>query len=487
MFKRVRDKIRRLLYSKSNGGNRGRIREGVETIKDKIHLWINYGYGKNQYTPNMCAIIKKGKLVFCFFIAISVLFTYYLTIQSGIVRSANKDVDMRLDEALDESMVQNTIEGTICARNGEVITEGKEVGGVSACRYPLSFSNIVGYESKIYGSSGLRNKYKKELYTPYKKGHGSNIALTVDVGLQDYAYGLLRDNVGSIVVMKNSTGELYAMASRNAKNIELNVNKIDENFEKYIKTPGLFLNNCIQADDAPGSTFKIVTATALIDSQNEGFIYNDTGNYQGIRNFNNNILGTLDLKTALKYSSNTYFAKAGAEVIGVQGMRETLSKFKIGENIKLDCGVLKSSVEFKTNDELAMISFGQGKLTVSPLSITMIMQTIQNKGKMLKPFLIKAINDEATKAEVLSNVTGETTANKLKEMLGAVAEYYGFESGYYAKTGTAQTGASNDHIYIVASNRQYTATISYNKSKEESGVLIPVAKKLFQYIDENLK
>lgn len=454
----------------------------------KVNNWINYNSGENYISVDDAKVKFRGKVIFASAICILIFFIYYLTIQSGIVRSANKEVDLRMDSALQESAIQSTIEGNIIDRNRRIITEAKKVGEVSYCLYPIVYSNIVGYESKMYGASGLRYRYRKELYKKNKNGKGCNIMLTTDTELQKYAYELLGKNVGSIIVLKNKTGEILAMASRNSSEIEFNVNIINKNYEKYANIPNFFYNNAVFGSDAPGSTFKIVTATALIDSGHEDYIYNDYGNYRGIRNVGRVAYGEIGVQKALSVSSNTYFAKVATDIIGGKKLSETMSKYMLGKELKLDFTTLKSTKDFNTfdNNEVAMIGFGQGRQTTTPLNIAMALSANVNDGKMMKPYLIKSIDNNTTKPEVLSVVSSKNTAQKVKKLLNGVAEYYGLGGEYYAKTGTAQIGKGEyNHIYLVAANNEYTVAISLNATKQTSGSLVPISKNLFNYLLKN--
>lgn len=94
----------------------------------KVNNWINYNSGENYISVDDAKVKFRGKVIFASAICILIFFIYYLTIQSGIVRSANKEVDLRMDSALQESAIQSTIEGNIIDRNRRIITEARKLG-----------------------------------------------------------------------------------------------------------------------------------------------------------------------------------------------------------------------------------------------------------------------------------------------------------------------------------------------------------------------
>lgn len=442
-------------------------------------------------------VVFKIKCVLAVVLIIVVLFLYYLIIQTGIVVGANKDVDNKIRNLKQTEEAKQTIEGTIVDREGDAITYAEKAGKAAICLWAEEYSPIIGYNSPIYGTSGLRKTYEEKLLLGGKDRVGATIRLTTDNELQSFCYHLLGENIGSIVVLDNESSEILSIVSRSDEKISYNVNEIDTNYEKYSAIPEFFYNRAVLAQDPPGSTWKMVTAATMIEEGIENYTYEDFGEYHGIRNAGGLAYGTTDLRRALIKSVNTYFASAGA-LLGGGKLKETASKFLVGEEIPLDFTVLTSSfdLEYYQDSLVEQTAFGQGKTQISPFQIAMILQTIVNDGRMQKPYLIQKISDDGKvihegKTEILGSPISKDTCCKLKEYLNSVAESYGYESNdygtVYAKTGTAEVKTKGyNHIYLVFADESYTGIISLDKSTQASGSLVDISKQILDYLEKNM-
>lgn len=437
--------------------------------------------------------VKRARGILAIILSICICFIYYLTSQSGIVFGANTKVDERR-VALERQREKNeTLEGSFVDRDGEYITVSQEKGEAAQIIMPEIYSHLIGYNSNIYGTSALRNRYAELLYQGGKDDIGATIKLTTDNEMQQLCYSLIGEDVGSIVVLDNKTGEILAMTSRGSKTIEYNANLIDDHFKEYSEIDKFFYNRALLAEDPAGSTFKIVTSAALLEEEKGNYIYNDQGEYKNIHNAGKAIYGEVALETALIKSVNTYFAAAGNMLGGV--VLENIAKqFMLGEEaIELDFGVLTSNfdLDYYKSEIVAATAYGQGKTMISPLHIAMILSSVLNNGEMLKPYLIKNIQDDgvivyAEKNETLCQTISKSSAKELKKYLHKVAVTYGFdEKTYgkvYAKTGTAQLGKSYNHIYLVFATDSYTGIISKDCSNESSRTLVKPAKEILNYL-----
>lgn len=441
---------------------------------------------------------QRVKAVLSVILIIIVCFLYYLIIESGVIPGADKDVDAKIAQLKQTEEAKKTVEGAIIDRNQEAITQAEEPGTPAICLFPEAYSSLIGYQSHRYGNSGIRKIYSSELLLGGKDKAGATIELTTDNDLQAFCYQLLGNQIGSIVIMENQSSQILSMVNRSDETIEYNVNEIDKLFDTYKEIPEFFYHRALLAQDPPGSTWKIVTAAAMLENGMDDFVYEDTtGEYHGIRNAGHVPQGRTNLEKALVTSSNTYFAKAGY-ILGGAALEESASKFLVGEPIPLDFTVLTSQLdlEFYQRELTEQTAFGQGRTTISPLQIAMILQAVVNDGEMQKPYLISKITDDGKviqegKREVLSTAVAEKTADRLKECLRKTAKSYGYEEGVYgtvyAKTGTAQISSGQyNHIYLVFATEEYTGIISMDRSSKSSSSLIPLSQELLDYLQKNM-
>ena len=390
---------------------------------------------------------------------------------------------------------KNTIEGTIKDRYGTVISEATQPGVGGEICHDEAYSYLVGINSTKYGTTGLRSRYFKYLYSHQKKSdRGATLNLTLDANLQEYTYKLLGNHVGSITVINCQTGEILAQASRGSETYGFNANRVladdanaginDDIMQQYNTIDAFFYNRATLAQDPPGSTFKVITAASLIENKMEKYTYNDTGRYtkggNSIGNQNNAVYGKTDLKKALNYSINTYFASAGNE-LGNSRLQQTAENFGFNKVIELDYTTLSSNYSVRGETDVqgvAQNAFGQGTLMVSPMQMAMVIGAVMNDGTMMQPYLVSSITREdgkvleQTKSNVLYKSIDKKTAAQLKKYLHSNAEHdlyrMGSDNGYYAiaKTGTAEVPGNKWHKYLVAgletnAKNQYAICIDY--------------------------
>lgn len=442
--------------------------------------------------------IKRMKLVVSFIVCIFILHTHFLIIQTGLIPNANPDVDKRVwaDNNLEKS--KTIVEGVILDRKGRNITVEKEPGEAAEILYPEAYSSVVGYNSLIYGKSGLRQKYAEQLFHSKNDKHTPVIELTLDNDLQQFCYKELGENVGSISIINNKTGELLCLSSRGDEKTEFNANEVDKNYDTYESIDGFYLHRALLAQDPPGSTFKIITAATLISEGKEDLVINDTGEYNGIHNAGNAAYGEIGLTKAMCVSSNVYFANAGITT-GGKALERMAKNFQIGKKLELDFASISSEInmEYYGNEIVEQTAFGQGNTQISPLHIAMTLQTVVNNGEMIRPYIIKDYQGNAKRKRFKSGkyVLGEpihrSDSKKLKKVLHNVATEYGFSEDefgkVFAKTGTAQINQKGNpcHIYLVFATEKITGIISMDRTDQSSHSLIPIAKNILLFMKQN--
>jgi peptidoglycan glycosyltransferase len=236
------------------------------------------------------------------------------------------------------------------------------------------------------------------------------------------------------------------------------------------------LNRATQASYPPGSTFKVVTATAAIDSGQ----YTPSSVVDGkspvtisgvpLNNDNNQAFGPIDLTTALTFSVNTVWAQV-AEHLGRATMTDYMKRFGFYSKPPVDLppDELTSSrpYSFKgralppgsPNEDIGRIAIGQGGLLVTPLQMAMVAAAVANGGKLMAPRLTDRIVDpdgrtvQTIHPSVMSQVMKPSTAQAVAQMMQKVVDegtgtpaQLGGGVQFAGKTGTASKGVTGSNI-----------------------------------------
>jgi penicillin-binding protein A len=247
-------------------------------------------------------------------------------------------------------------------------------------------------------------------------------------------------------------------------------NAFDANFKELSTDPhSPLLDRALDGLYPPGSTFKVFTASAALDS---GTItmdshFSDPG-YLTIGDFtlHNNegeASGYADVTTAFAKSSNVDFAQIALKM-GTDTFYDYLQRWGIGESLDFQLPSEPASVPPKdaiVPGELAQMGFGQGALLMSPLQMALIDATIANAGNEPRPYLVRQILRGGTPASVYSSgtlaspVSAEVAANVTKMMIAVVQRGTGTTAQIpgvvvAGKTGTATNPLGASHSWFVA-------------------------------------
>ncbi|MCU0614374.1 MAG: penicillin-binding protein 2 [Desulfobacterales bacterium] len=284
---------------------------------------------------------------------------------------------------------------------------------------------------------------------------GKNLILTIDRRIQYIAENALAEAVtqndaknGIVVVMSPKTGAVMAMAHYPF----INANT----YNKYGKDK--WRNRAITDPFEPGSTFKIFSAAAAIESGVSGphsLYYCENGSYRIGRNVvhDTHRYQWLSLEQIIQVSSNIGTVKL-SESIGTKNLYDTLKNFGFGEKTGIDCpgetsGMLSPYQRWKKIDN-ATIAFGQG-IAVSAIQLITAVSAIANDGILMKPYVVQAITDkngaiiEKFNPHPVRRAVSSETAAAVGKMMEKVTEEGGTGTkaalaGYKVcgKTGTAQ-------------------------------------------------
>ena len=312
---------------------------------------------------------------------------------------------------------------------------------------------------------------------------GNSLVLSIDATIQGIAEKYLKEacidnkctDGGNIIVMNPKTGDILAMAGYPDYNLntpyETIIDELKPNWNNLSETEQIkemqkvWRNKAVADTYEPGSTFKLITASAALE---EGITTTDkegefccTGGITiaGVRiscwrYYNPH--GPESLRQALMNSCNPVFIGLGQQ-IGVSKYYDYLEKFGLLRKTGIDLPGEASSIFLKEEKvgpiELATISFGQ-RFEITPLQMITAVSTIANNGTYVKPRIVKEIIDSQTgevreiPIEEIKNVISKETASDVLSMMGTVvaegtgknAQVQGYLVG--GKTGTSEDGVN---------------------------------------------
>lgn len=290
------------------------------------------------------------------------------------------------------------------------------------------------YDSFLQGKDGyeertvdVKGRILSETPTIVPPQSGKKLVLTIDSRTQILAEKALGNRIGSIVVLKPSTGEILAMVSYPYFDSNLfNSENAAEEYTKLTKSEhNPLLNRAVNAAYAPASTFKIIMATAIL--QEKAFPEYERVECKGEieyggRTFHCWILkpghGKLDLKHAVGQSCDVYFWQVGRDNLGIEKIVDYAKIFGYGQSTQIDLpshskGFVSSPLwkerkyhERWLDGDTMNVSIGQGYTTATPLQVTDVMAMVCNEGKIYKPHLLKEIRDPVTD-EVIQEIQPE--------------------------------------------------------------------------------
>jgi len=318
------------------------------------------------------------------------------------------------------------------------------------------------YDLELRGQPGFVRREKDASGKPILVGeskeeeriNGKSLLTTIDRSVQLIVEEKLKSGLksygavsGSVVVINPKNGAILAMTSLPSYN--------PENYWKYDKA--LFPNPIIASSYEPGSTFKILVMAAAIDSGtvSPGTRCDKCGGPRNIsdytiRTWNDKYFPGSTMTEVIQHSDNVGMVFV-SEKLGKEKLVEYLEKFGFGKPTGIDLQEeisppLRPKTEWKPID-LATASFGQG-IAVTPLQMVRAAGIIANKGKLVKPFVVRKIIGEGKEKEIPQEegvqVIKSSTAMIITEMMvNAVdngeakwAKPKGFRVA--GKTGTAQ-------------------------------------------------
>jgi penicillin-binding protein A len=409
-------------------------------------------------------------------------------------------------------------DGTLLARNRGKGTSPRFYERV----YPQGelFGHPVGYNFVERGRVALEREYNDELTGKHdefrtildelrgKEREGDDLVTTLDPKAQRTAIDALGGRAGAIVALEPATGRVRTMVSVPG----YDPNSIPERFADLRRAPGSpLLNRSVQSGYPPGSTFKVVTATAAIDSGRftpdsvvDGKSPKEIGGVP-LTNFGGEDFGPITLTDALTHSVNTVWGTVG-ERVGKRTMYEYMRRYGFNRKPLLDLprdemrasGVYDDGDLLRVSDavDIGRVAIGQERLLVTPLQMALVPAAIANGGSLMRPHLVREIRDRdgrvvrRTKPSEQSEVMKPSTASQLAGMMnnvveegtGTAAALEGISVA--GKTGTAEVGGVNQAWFIAFAPVQrprIAIAVTVERTTGQGGtVAAPIAKQVMQ-------
>ena len=414
--------------------------------------------------------------------------------------------------------------GRIIADDGTVLARSVPAAGGTYTRfYPTSnlFAHAVGYSIAAQGRSAGLERSRGAALRGVQTGLssifgqlaprrvGDDVHTSLDPKAQRVALQGLAGRAGSVVALDPRTGAVKVMVALPDYN----------NNHPDAKGPGIStFNRATQSGYPPGSTFKVVTATAAIDSgqytPNSVVNGNSPKTISGVPLSNdlNQSFGPITLTKALTYSVNTVWAQV-AEKVGRGTMTKYMKRFGFYSKPPLDYPPeqIAESRPYSPSgrpyppasprEDIGRIGIGQGGLAVTPLQMAMVASAVANGGKLMTPRLAtKAVDQDGRtvqtyKPSVMSQVMSPTTAAQITQMMkNVVDEGTGTPAqlgniSVAGKTGTAQVGIVGSNLtqpwfigFAPVDNPKVAVAVTVERSQGGFGgtVAAPIAKQVIQ-------
>ena len=350
---------------------------------------------------------------------------------------------------------------------------------------------------------------------------GNDVVTNLDVDAQRVALDALGDNCGAVVALDPRTGKVRAMVSSPSFDpnlVETDFASLDAITANCVPASPL-LNRASAGLYVPGSTFKVITASAALESKKftPGSIFEDPGYCtvygKHVNNFDTSSpFGRINLEDALTYSVNSVFCNIGLK-LGAKRILDTAKRFGFYELPPLETpaderrasGLYKDGrlyyPKVDSDVDAGRMAFGQERILVTPLQMAMVAGAIGNGGKLMEPQVVDRIVSPKGKTIVkerprlIRHAVSPGTAKAVAKMMrlvvergtGTAAQIPGYSVG--GKTGTGETGVpgSNTTWFIAFAGQDddsppelAVAVVLQNQSGVGGTTAAPIAKTVME-------
>jgi penicillin-binding protein A len=405
--------------------------------------------------------------------------------------------------------------GLILSADNQVLADNQQQGQYYLRTYP--FGDLtepwLGYNNLTYGRAGVERVYNEELTGQAgllgvtsswsqvlgQVKRGSDIKLTVQMKVQQAAAQALGNHKGAVVALNPKTGAILAMVSYP----RYDPNKLTAQWKTLVADADRPLfNRATQGLYPPGSTFKIVVASAALQTGavTPDSTFTDKGsiNIGGyvIHNFDNKAYGQHDFTKAFASSINTTFATVGSQM-GAGTLATYANAFGFGKSLPWNLGGATSTFPDPSSMDkahTAQASIGQGEVLSSPLMMGLAACAVANGGTIMKPYLVDqilsyngAIVETTSPGAWLQPISAATAATMKDLMLQVVRTGTGTGAAISGvqvagKTGTAQVATGDSHAWFAgfapADDPQVAVVVIVENGGSGGTVAAPIAKQV---------
>jgi peptidoglycan glycosyltransferase len=424
--------------------------------------------------------------------------------------------------------------GDILAADGSLIARstpsGKGERKIYSRSYPEGglFAHPIGYsfEDQQVGLERSRNDEltgeKNEFVSIFEelvgnKREGDDVRTNLDPEAQRIALEALGSQTGAVVALEPSTGRVRVMASAPT----FDPNDWESRSRELNQDPGRpLVNRAVQDRFPPGSTMKVVTAAAALDSGKytpDSIVSGDSPKTIGGTPLSNcctegsGDYGPLSLTQALTNSVNTVWAEVG-EKLGRGTMIEYMERFGFFSDPPLDLPndqMIESGVVMEGNKlanaddgfDVGRVAIGQGGLEgqalATPLQMAMVAAAVGNDGVLMQPRLTARVVDKDGRVRDTIDPSQEgrvikaESADQLQAMMESVvasgtattAQIPGVQVA--GKTGTAERGDDTNNAWFIAfapadDPEVAIAVVVENTTGQGGQVAAPIAKRVME-------
>ncbi|MDX2783964.1 penicillin-binding transpeptidase domain-containing protein, partial [Streptomyces caniscabiei] len=375
---------------------------------------------------------------------------------------------------------------------GNIVVEGRPVTGSKdtgqQLRYERTYRDgplyapVTGFASQVYGTTFLEHAEDSVLdgsdpllsFLPLwnditrDRNAGGSVVTTIQEAAQRAAYVGLGTRRGAVAALEPATGRVLALVSRPSYDPGALSGNGREAAEAWARLNGdasrPMLNRAVRQTYPPGSTFKVVTAAAALDS---GVVEDldaptrspDPYTLPGTTtSLSNEVEGceNASLRYAFEWSCNTVFAKLGVDV-GLDAMTDTARAFGFNDvGLRIPFSVAPSSFDTEMDRaQLALSSIGQYDTRATPLQMALVAAAVADGGSVRPPYLVERVTTASGRTVAGSGThtprraMDPTTARRLRDLMrGVVENGTGANAALRhatvgGKTGTAQHGLGN--------------------------------------------
>jgi peptidoglycan glycosyltransferase len=352
---------------------------------------------------------------------------------------------------------------------------------------------------------------------------GNDVVTTLDLDAQQVALEALGDNCGAVVALDPRTGKVRVLASSPS----FDPNRVETDFESIdsitanCRPASPLLNRASAGLYVPGSTFKVITAAAALESRKytpDSSFYDPgycTVYGKRVNNFDTSSpFGTIDLEDALTYSVNSVFCNIGLK-LRAKRILDMAKRFGFYERPPLETpadereasGLYKGRQLYypsvDSDVDAGRMAFGQERMLVTPLQMAMVAGAIGVGGRLMEPQVVERIVAPDGKAilkqrpQLVRRAVSRSTARSIAEMMrlavergtGTAARISGYSVG--GKTGTGETGVpgSNTTWFIAFAGPDdespaelAVAVVLQNQSGTGGATAAPIAREVMESI-----